>query len=228
MDTFFTQDYINFFEELAANNHREWFHANKKRYENSVKKPFAAFVTEMIRRIQEEESDLLIEAKDAILRINRDIRFAKDKTPYNTHCSAIIGPGGRKDKSIPGLYLQFSGTGVGVYGGAYMISKEQLQGIRTSIASDLASFDRIIQHVDFKKVFGAVRGEAHKRIPKEFAAAHQEQPLIANKQFTYAADLPPDWLLKPNFPDKIMEYWHIARPLKDFLYHAMEGATSGK
>ena len=109
---YFTEDFINFFKELAANNHKEWFHENKKRYESSVKKPFTVFVGKMIEEIQKVDADLMIEPKDCILRINRDIRFSKDKTPYNLHYTAFISRGGKKDKSIPGFFYSiFAGNG---------------------------------------------------------------------------------------------------------------------
>lgn len=72
---YFTEDFVNFFKELEQNNHKEWFHANKKRYDLSIKKPFEVFVDRMIQEIQKYDPTLEIEAKDCILRINKDIRF---------------------------------------------------------------------------------------------------------------------------------------------------------
>ncbi len=76
--SYFTEEFISFFEELNENNNREWFHSNKKQYEKFVKEPFKQFIEELIYRIQEKEPDLAITAKDAIFRIYRDIRFSKD------------------------------------------------------------------------------------------------------------------------------------------------------
>jgi hypothetical protein len=102
--TCFTTDFNAFFMDLAKNNNKEWFDANRKRYESSVKKPFHAFVGEAIQRIGKLDRTVAIEPKEAIFRINRDIRFSKDKTPYKLSCSAIISPAGRKDHAVPGLY----------------------------------------------------------------------------------------------------------------------------
>src|SRR5690606_31023698 len=88
---YFDKDYLDFFKELAANNNRDWFHANKKRYENSVKKPFATFVTDTISKVKDEyDSKLDLEVKNSVFRINRDIRFSNDKSPYKLHSAAII------------------------------------------------------------------------------------------------------------------------------------------
>ncbi|MCB0846293.1 MAG: DUF2461 domain-containing protein, partial [Bacteroidetes bacterium] len=103
---YFTPDYIAFFEELARNNTKEWFDQNRSRYEKSVKKPFYAFVERMIDLISEDDPAVMITPKDAIFRINRDIRFSNDKTPYKTNFSAVVSPGGRKEMVTPGLYFE--------------------------------------------------------------------------------------------------------------------------
>ena len=140
----FDQDFIDFFRELAKNNNREWFNDNKKRYEKSVKKPFAAFVAEMIGRIQQKDQEVQVQPKDCILRINRDIRFSKDKTPYNLHLTAIISPAGRKDKSIPGFFFRFGPEQIDIMGGCYGPSKEQLAALRGAIAENGAAFKKVI------------------------------------------------------------------------------------
>src|SRR5688572_23573096 len=115
---YFSTDFIKFFKDLAKNNSSEWFNENRKVYEKEVKKPFATFVEEMIGRIRTHEPQVKIKAADAIMRINKDIRFSKDKTPYNTHVAANISPFGKKDKSYPGFYFQFSADGIKIVGGA--------------------------------------------------------------------------------------------------------------
>lgn len=100
---YFTKDFLDFFKELSANNHKDWFHENKKRYESSVKKPFAAFLNDFFEEIRKHDTEFKVEAKDCIARINRDIRFAKDKTPYNTHYTAFASRGGKKTRT----YLEF-------------------------------------------------------------------------------------------------------------------------
>ena len=74
---YFTREYQNFFKQLSRNNSKPWFDANRKRYEEHVKQPFAAFVEVMINLIRTEDPEVQITAKDAIFRINRDIRFSK-------------------------------------------------------------------------------------------------------------------------------------------------------
>lgn len=165
---YFTEDFITFFQELTANNHKDWFHTHKKRYETSVKKPFEMFTGAIIQEIQKHDSSLKIEPKECILRINRDVRFAKDKSPYNVHYTAFISSGGRKDKSIPGIFLRFAPDRIGIMGGCFGPSKEQLHSIRTAISTDQGVFRSLLENSDFVNTFGTIQGDVMKRIPKEW------------------------------------------------------------
>ena len=218
---YFTDDYLSFFRELSTNNHKEWFHAQKKRYETSIKKPFEVFVNDLIGEIRKHDPSLAVEAKDCILRINRDIRFSKDKSPYNLHCTAFISNGGRKDKSIPGIFIRLSTEMIGIMGGCFGPSKEQLTSIRTSISDDVKGFRKLIEDSSFFEKFGEIKGEEIKRIPKEWQEAHQQEPLIAKKQFYFMAEQKPELITSDQLKETIMNYWHVARPVNEYLLKAI-------
>lgn len=218
---YFTADFIDFFKELAANNHKDWFDANRKRYKQSVQEPFKSFVQEMINRARAEDPAIDIEPKDAIFRINRDIRFSADKTPYKTNVSAIIGPGGKKNKEYPGMYVELGPEAVSLYGGAYLLEKDRLQRLREYIASHPKEFEKAINDPGFKKHFGQIHGEQNKRLPKELQSAAENQPLIFNNQFYYYTTFPPDLATKAPFPDKLMEAHQAAKPVRGFLIKGM-------
>lgn len=93
---YFDENFLKFFKSLNKNNHKEWFDKNKSTYEASVKKPFEKLVADLIFKMQKLHPGFQCEVKDAVFRINRDIRFSKDKTPYKTNVSAVICHGGRK------------------------------------------------------------------------------------------------------------------------------------
>lgn len=217
----FTKAFLSFFKDLEKNNNREWFHANKKRYEADVKKPFEAFVALMIDKLQVLDPRIVITPKDAIFRIHRDIRFSKDKTPYKVQVSAIISKGGRKDMSTPGIYLEMSHKGLGIYSGAYMPDKNQLQGIREAIASDPKAFKKLINAKSFVNKFGGIQGEKNKRIPKEFQEVLAVEPLIANKQFYYHAAHETTILLDAKLPKVVLDHFKAAKPVSNFLSEAM-------
>ncbi|SEK69998.1 TIGR02453 family protein [Aquimarina amphilecti] len=219
---YFTNDFVGFFEELSTNNHREWFHANKKRYEESVKKPFEIFLGKLIQEIQKYDPMLDIEPKDCILRINKDIRFSKDKSPYNLYYTAFVSGGGRKDKSVPGMFLRFSPEMVGVMGGCFGISKEQLHSIRTKIDQDSSQFRKLIENKDFVQKFGEIKGRALKRIPKEWKEAYEKEPLIANKQFYFVGEVSPSIITSDSLINELMNYWKVMRPVNEYLIEAIQ------
>lgn len=215
--SYFNTSFLKFFKELSKNNTSEWFNENRKTYEKEVKKPFSDFVEEMIKRIQKYEPEVQIKPSDAIMRINKDIRFSKDKTPYNTHVASNISVYGKKDKSYPGFYFQLSPEGIMIYGGAYMVENTTLQNIRNHIAGNLKTFSTAYNDKLFKEKFGSIQGDQNKRIPTEFQAVSEKEPLIANKQFYYSASLKPDIITSDELPDKLMEYYNAGKKVNDFL-----------
>ena len=220
---YFTDDFNRFFKELAKNNNKEWFDANRKRYESSVKRPFEVFVADAIKRIGKQDKSIAIEPKEAIFRINRDIRFSKDKTPYKLNTSAIISPDGRKDHATPGIYFELGPENVRFYGGAYQPEKDQLERIRTAIMRDGKAFRQVIEAKAFKKLFGEVKGDANKVLPPAFKAHFAKEPLIANKQFYVGKDMPAKLVSDPKVMDVMMEHYEAMRPFNTWLAAAMKG-----
>ncbi len=218
---YFTNDFSEFFKELAGNNNTEWFHVNKERYNASVKEPFEAFVEKIITEISKVDPEFQITPKECIFRLHRDVRFSKDKSSYKLFSSAVISPKGRKDKTIPGLYLKLSPEDMWIMGGCYSPSTAQLKQIRTAISRDPKAFRDLIEHPDFKVKFGEIKGEVNKRIPKEFQEAFKTEPLIANKQFYYGTVLPPETITKPNLVALVMDHWNSMRPVSKFLTEAI-------
>ncbi len=217
---YFNQEFIAFFKQLEKNNRKEWFDQNRKTYEKEVKAPFAEFVDEMITRIQKHEPEAEITGKDAIFRINKDIRFSKDKTPYKTNVSANISKYGRKDKAYPGFYFELSHRAIRIFGGAYRTTTPVLDQLRAHIASDLKTFQNVYTDKAFTEKFGKIQGEQHKRLSKNIQKVAEKEPLIANKQFYYTAELDASLVLNEELPDRLMEYYLAAKPLNMLLRKA--------
>lgn len=219
--SWFTRDFLTFFDALKQNNTREWFHENKKLYETAVKEPFAELVEDLIYRISGEEPGFDVEPKDAIFRINRDVRFSKNKEPYKTHVAANISPAGRKSDAGPGFYIHFSSDEAYVGGGIYMPGKELLDTIRQTIAADPEALDVVLGEKNFREKYGELLGEKNKVLPSGYKAVVARQPLIANKQFYYMADLKPDFILADDLPEQLMEYYHAGRGMNEYLNNAI-------
>lgn len=219
----FTKAYLDFFKGLSANNSKEWFDANRKVYENEVKKPFADFTETMIARINKHDPTVGIKAGDAIFRINKDIRFSADKTPYKTHMAANISPYGRKNKAFPGFYFQAGADGIQMYGGAYMPEKDELAGIRSAIAANPTAFGKLLEDANFKKHYGTIEGEKAKRLPPELASVLDKVPWVAMKQFYYGASLDVKELLDAKLDDTLEQYYLAGKSMNDWLARTMKG-----
>ena len=214
---YITKEFFTFFNGLQKNNTTEWFNDNRKAYEQHVKKPFSLLIDEMIRRNSKHEPDVKITASDAIMRINKDIRFSKDKTPYNTHVSANISKYGKKNKAYPGFYLQLGAKDLSIFGGAYMLEKEDLEKIRKGIKNNSKKIKAAITNPDFSKLFGELQGEIQLRLPTEYKDAAAKEPLITRKQFYYSASLPTHFMTSEKLCDNLMKYYLAARPVNKFL-----------
>lgn len=215
----FGKDFNEFFKELAANNHKEWFDENRKRYEENIKKPFEEFVAALAMEMAKEEPELAkMDSRKFIFRINRDIRFAKDKSPYKLNRSAGISKHGRKNTAKAGLYFQMGPENIVIAGGAYQLSKEELAALREAIIKNHKEFKAAIAHKPFKAKFGEIRGAEHKRLPgKELAEFAKQEPLIYKKQFYYWAELPPEMVTDDRLLESVLEYHEAAKPFRDFV-----------
>ena len=223
----FTPDFIQFLRELPANNNRDWFLENKKRYEKSVKIPFEKFISEFIDELKNVETQSIaslpadLTAKECIFRINRDVRFSKDKSPYKIHVSALISPTGRKSVHGFGIYVELSGEHVRLYSGAYMPSTELLQKVREKIYENPEVLEKLVADKKFKENFGEIRGEQNKRIPKPFSEIAEKHPLILNKSFYYFKEYAPEIVLEKDFINQLMEDYKIIQPLNRFFEEAI-------
>lgn len=216
--SFFTQEFLDFFIELAPNNNKDWFDVNRKRYENFVKKPFSDFVTHLIQEVAKTDPAFKeIEAKDCIFRINKDIRFSKDKSPYKMMVSAVVAPNGKKSKAVNGVYFELGPEYMRVYGGVYEIDKEDLLIVREGIAAKSEEFKKLYSASSFTSVFGEILGEKNKIIPKELREAAENEPLIFNKQWYFYAEFPPEKILSKDLDKSILACFEAGKPVEQFF-----------
>jgi uncharacterized protein (TIGR02453 family) len=214
---YFDTRFIEFFKGLAANNNKEWFDIHRKEYENYVKEPFKTFISDLISSIQKYEPELILTPSECIFRINRDIRFSKDKSPYKLHTGAYLSARGKKDASWPGLYVQLAPDGVMIASGVYMPDKNQLTDLRYFIFNHLEEFKQLYSDPEFVQYFGNMKGEVQKRLPPELTEAAIHEPHLWHKQFYYEANLDPESITHPDFLETIMKHYVAAIPLNDFF-----------
>ena len=221
--TYFQEHYIQFFQDLAKNNNADWFKTNKGRYEVSVKQPFEKLVTDVMSQIQKLEPNFpTFKTSELIHRINRDLRFSKDKSPYKTNMSAIFNKDGKKSET-PGFYFHFSTTEAIVCGGCYTLSPNNLAKVRKKITDYPDALDAILNDTDFSKYFHQIEGEKLTKAPKGMQKAYEAQQLVANKQFYVVSNLPINTILQTNLLDKLLAHYKALAPLHNFLESALAG-----
>jgi uncharacterized protein (TIGR02453 family) len=214
---YFTDAYLRFFMDLASNNHKDWFDQNRSRYQTEVKAKFEIFVADLIEVLKKDAELGDLKAGDCIFRINKDIRFSKDKSPYKLQMSALIVKGGKKQMHDPGLYIELGPEFLNIYTGFYMPDKEQLLKIREKIAADPIGFSKVISDKVFKQSFGEVRGDKSKILPKELKESAKEQELIFNKQFYLVHQVDADKILEDDLLEYIVKHFKAAAQFNHFL-----------
>ncbi len=220
---YFTSDFTAFFKELAAQNHKDWFDDNRKRYHSSIKEPFENFIADLIIATQKIDPTIQPNPKDCIFRINRDIRFSKDKAPYKLDRSAIISKYGRKDKELPGNYVRLSPETCEIGGGAYFLQKENLLFLREKISQNAKKWERLISDDRFLSYFpSGIQGEKNKMTPKEFKGAPLASEYIMNKQFYYMSSHSPEIILREDLIDYCVKRFKSTLKIKNFMAEVFE------
>jgi uncharacterized protein (TIGR02453 family) len=182
------RDLIQFLGELSENNNRAWFVMNKPRYD-ILRAEFLELVTALIRDISKfDPAVAACNPKKALFRINRDIRFSHDKSPYKTYFSAAITASGLKKPSQgggPAYYFHIDADGkLLVAGGEYMPPADRLRLIRQHVVDDAAGFDKVLNNRKLKERYGDLQDEGKlMRPPKGFDAEMPHIEYIKLKSF---------------------------------------------
>ena len=212
---------IRFLEELSENNNREWFQNNKNRYDESRKK--VLFITDvLINEIRKFDPDVpLLEPKDCLFRIFRDVRFSNDKRPYKTNFGSFIAKGGRKS-SYAGYYFHIEPHTSFIGGGIYMPDAEHLKAIREYIAENGEEFSNLINNAKFKKVFPEMMNDKLKTAPKGFSPDHEYIDLLRYKSFAFSSQLSKTQILADTYIEQLVQSFKILQPVNRFLNDALE------
>lgn|SRR5574341_1559662 len=204
---------LEFLRDLKQNNNKAWFEKNRKSYQRA-KESFEVFIDQFIDEFRPTEDFGGLSAKDCTFRINRDMRFSKDKSPYKTNMAADVARGGRRSETL-GYYFHVAPKGESmIAGGLYMPTSEQLTKVRKAIARDANRLKKIINGKEFIRYFGSMEGEKLKMAPSGYAKDHPEIELLKFKQFLAAHPFPDQEVLSPDFLTNTIQ---VARALKPFL-----------
>lgn len=215
---------LHFLEDLKVNNNKEWFHENKKNYE-LFKKEYHGLIASLLKEMKALDPTLEpLEIKHCTFRINRDIRFSKNKAPYKTNMGIWMSTD-RVRKNAPGYYVHFEKGGSFVAGGVYCPEAEELKKIRKEIAFFQEDLEEILANPTFKKTFKTLdRDEKNvlKKAPKDYEPSHPAIEHLKLKSFTATEKIDDAVFTDVDFGKKIAQKLIVLKPLNVFLNRALE------
>ncbi len=213
-------DTLSFLADLAANNHKEWFDANRSRYQ-LAKDNVLALVGSTLAELGPAEGWPLVDPKQCIFRQNRDVRFSKDKRPYKTNMAFIAGPNGMKGDVLSGIYVHLE-PGQSFLGmGLYEPSGDELKKVRQEIDFNLDKWTGIAQAPGFVAAFGGVTGDKLKTAPKGYKADHPAIEWLRHTQYLAIQKLTDSQLQQKSLPKTIAAAFTAAAPFRQFLLEAL-------
>jgi uncharacterized protein (TIGR02453 family) len=209
---------LDFLAAINVNNNRDWFIANRSMY-LEAKDNFESFVQKIINEIILFEPIMKgLEAKSCVFRINRDIRFSNDKSPYKSHFGAFIVQGGKKNgDKFAGYYFHIEPGKSIMAGGAYTPPAPWLSAIREKISDSPDEFIKITKAKDFIKYFGSVDGEKLKTAPKGYPKDHPHIELLKLKSYLVVNEATDKLVLSSNFQNHVISVFKTMKPLNDYL-----------
>lgn len=213
----------DFLRRLDQHNNKAWFEAHRAEYE-SAKKDFEQFIEAILRGAEAFIPELAgRQAKDAIFRIYKDVRFSKDKTPYKNSMGAGFGKFDRKKMNAAGFYVHFQPGAHFVGGGLWMPDGGALKAIRQEIDYNWAEFESIIRADSFKKMFGDLdASQKLKTYPKGYDSDNPAIEYLKLKSFTVARHLPENSLHEKNAVGMILDSIKEMKAFVDFLNRAVD------
>lgn len=214
---------LAFLDDLKANNNRDWFLDHKKQYE-AFKKDYQNMVATLLDVMKPLDPTLeMLEVKNCTFRINRDIRFSKDKTPYKSHLGIWLSSGG-KGITRSGYYIHLENGASFIAGGLYCPEAEDLKKMRKEIAFFYDDLEAILQEKNFKKEFGDFdRDEKNtlKNPPRGYEKDHPAIELLKLKSFETSQKIDFQEAAKPDFVTTVAHKLILLKPLNDFINRAL-------
>ena len=215
------QEILQFLEELEVNNQRDWFEANRSRYEKT-RKQFLDLTAVLIDEIRKFDGEVpLLNPRDCMFRIFRDVRFSNDKRPFKTNYGSYIARGGRKSGSA-GYYIHVQPGEYFLAGGIYMPSPEHLQAIRQEIYYHPEEYSGLMNNEPFKSTFDQHYFDPLKTAPKGYPKDWEYVNLIRNRSYGFGHHLTKEEVLSAGLPERCIQLYKIIYPMNCFLNRAID------
>ena len=215
---------FEFLEELADHNERPWFLQNKHRYEHCVRRPALAFIRAFRPRLAKISEFFLASDRPvggSLLRIYRDTRFSKDKTPYKTNVGIQFRHQWGQDIHAPGFYVHLEPGECFLAAGVWRPDRETLAAIRQAIADRPDAWCRAVSGRRFQALW-TLEGDALRRPPKGFPPDHPCIDDLKRTDYIAVADVEEADTYRPEFVDQVARAFAAARPFMQFLCQALQ------
>ena len=207
---------FQFLNDLKRNNNREWMQDHRHLYQE-CKDEVMELVKKLINGISQFDSGISgLQPKDCMFRINRDIRFSRNKDPYKNNFGAAITAGGRKTGN-PSYYLHIAPKKSFFAGGMYMPSADRLTKIRQEIDYNASELKAIIWGDTFYETFGDIRGQALKTCPRGYSSDHPDIKLLRLKSFLVKKDLTDHSFYSPHHFSQLISLSEMIYPFNKYL-----------
>lgn len=210
---------VKFLKDLSKNNNKPWFDAHRNQYEEA-KTDFAAFIQTVIDKHGKKDTGIAhLKAKDCMFRINRDVRFSKDKSPYKNNMGAYINQGGKKSL-FGGYYFHCQPGQSFVGGGLWMPMPSELKKVRQEIDYNFDAFKKTIGSKKFKAVYGDLSRDAEyvlMRVPKGYETDNPAADYLKLKSFVAMTPLKDAELSSKDLVKKVLTSFETLQPLLDFI-----------
>jgi uncharacterized protein (TIGR02453 family) len=210
---------LDFLHNLAANNHKDWFDANRKQYD-AAKQNIHDVVAMLLKKMMPIDPTLAhLQVKDCVFRINRDVRFSKDKSPYKTNMGISLSMGGKK-LAMAGYYLHIEPNAAFIAGGLYMPMAPELKKIRQEIDYNFNAFEAILKHSSFRQFFSGLVTNSDvmlSRPPKGYEADHPAITYLKLKSFIASAAVSNASLTGKTMIANTVAHFEALQPLIAFL-----------
>jgi uncharacterized protein (TIGR02453 family) len=236
MTTFFSAASLTFLRALAHHNRRDWFEAHRRDYETAILEPLRALVEEMDVRLARIAPEIVGDPRRSVFRIYRDIRFSKDKSPYNTHAAcwfyhrdASHRVGQESHGGGAGFYFQIAPGNSFTGGGIWMPPREALGKLRDRVAEKPAAFEKTVLDARVRRRLGALDDEAVlTRVPRGYAPDHPAARWLRYKSFTLGRALSDAQATGARLPEVLAEDFALMLPLVRWINGALDLRTAAR
>lgn len=218
----FSQALFAFLSELRQNNDREWFNANKQRYQEEVQEPALAFIADFAARLEAISPHFVADPRPvggSLFRIYRDTRFARDKSPYKTHTGIQFRHERGRDVHAPGFYLHLEPGSVFVAAGIWHPDNATLAKIREAIDSRPERWTQALGESHVGETF-VLDGDSLKRPPSGYDASHPLIEDLKRKDFIAVTRLEERTVTSSGFADELASRLRTVSPFVRFLCEA--------